>query len=344
MIGVGSRAGEKQSAHPGDNFTFKFGKEPLVYSIRVKTYTKTSVSRGSSYSTGAPYANSAQSAVTSTLDTRYKIRLSGMGQTKDGSMTVRYEPLDYEADSDSTGAAGHFVTTVRGLSVKSTQNGIEIVDTEKEMGMEQAKPYKNAAVPLLLSGSMEMNGIGEIKDIHGDLPFVDFWHRRLKTDLGLFSLQFPGHAVTNGETLQFVIPLESPGPIKIDGGPLYYTNFLTFAEIAPGNDASLATFQYSAPMFRHDLSGYMEQQGQSTRVDLDEIDVRGSGSLHFDKTRGVLVDEDITKSASLTITGLIQGRAITSHIDMRTQTDVDLLPASGENPDGKIEKISPKDL
>jgi hypothetical protein len=104
---------------------------------------------------GAPYADNTGQTVTSksAVEIRYKFRLTETGQEKNGCATVRYEPFGYEADCDSTGAAGHFVTTIRGLNVKSTQNGIVIIDTDKDIGMVQAKPLKNDAVPLLLSGS-----------------------------------------------------------------------------------------------------------------------------------------------------------------------------------------------
>jgi hypothetical protein len=337
LLAMESRAGEKPAAARGSAFAFAFGKEPLVYSVHVKMESKGYASSGSSsYSYGSPYANGAQSAVTkSTGDLRYKIRLTGTGMTKDGLMVVKYEPFDYEAEADVTVAAGHFVTTMHDMSLKTTQNGIVIIDTDKGIGMGQAKTMKIDAILMLLSGEMDVNSIGEIKNVHGDLPFVDSRQEQMKTDIGLFGFVLPPLAITNGETWEVVTPIKKFGTARIDGAGINYTNIFTLAEDASSDNANIATFTYSAPLFARNLSGYIEEHGQSTHEDLSELEQHGFGTVHFDKKRHVFLDEQLTKSGSVVTTMLIEGRAMTSHAENRSEVEMKLIPASGEDPDSE---------
>lgn len=330
-ITLESQAGEKPHTSA---LAFSFGKEPLVYSVRLKTENKAYASSGGS-SSGAPYANnSGQTLVTkSTGDVHYKIRLTGTGMTKDGLMIVKYEPFDYDAAVDSTVAAGHFVTTMHGMSLKTTQNGIVIIDTDKDIGMAQAKTMKIDAILLLLSGELDMNNVGEIKNVQGDMPFVDFWQEQTKTEMGILGFLLPSHAVTNGETWEIVTPIKKFGSVKIDGPGLNHTNVFTLAEDPLSDDPNIAKITYSAPMFARDLSGYMEEHGQGMHTDLSELEQHGYGTAHFDKKRHVCLDEQFSRSGSVVTTMLIQGRAVTSHAENRTEVEIKLLPASGEDSD-----------
>jgi len=342
LLAFASRAGEKPAAARGETFQFVFGKEPLVYSVHQKVETKTYLYGPPSYSTGAPYANSRPSSATKTIaDVRYKFRLTGLGAGKGGITAVRYEPFDHEANFDATGAAGHFLTTIHGLSVKSTQNGIVIADTDKEIGIAQAKAFKSDAIPVLLSGLFDMNDLGQIKAIHGDLPFIDVWQQMGKTQIGLFGFQFPGHAVTNGETWQVIVPMKGVGSIKFDGETLNHTNCFSLVEDAADNDPSIATFKLSAPMRCRDLSASMEERGQNTHADLSDFDIRAFGMIHFDKKRHVFVDGDINKTASISMTTLVQGRAVSASTEVDTETEINLLPESGETPTGEAKPQKP---
>jgi hypothetical protein len=336
LLILASRAGEKSSAARGASLEFAFGKEPLVYSFHQNTESKMYISNPSASAAGAPYANgSGQTMTKSSADLRFKFRLTAVGPAKNGVIPVRYEPFDYEADLESTGSAGHFVTTVRGLDVKSTQNGILTVDTRKEIGFTQAKAIKIDAYPNLLSGTFDFGARGEIKSIHGDLPFVDTWGQQEKLQIGLFGFQLPDHAVTNGETWQIVVSTKSAGPVKFDGEPLNQTNFFTLVEESSTDDLPIATFKLSAPMLSHDISGYIEERGQSTHADMSEFELHGLGMIRFDKKRGVLVDENISRSATITMTMLVQGRAMSSHTENRVKTEINLLPSSTETTNGK---------
>jgi len=340
LLVLASRADEK-SAASGETFGFAFGKEPLVYSVRQRVETKTSLYGPPSYSTGTPYANSRPTSGTKTIaDIRYKYRLTGLGNWK-GLAIVRYEPFEYEANFDATGAAGHFLTTMHGLSVKSTQNGIVIIDTDKEIGAAQSKAYKNDAIPLLLSGLLNMNDLGQIKGTRGDLPFMDVWQQMEKTQIGLFGFQLPGHPVTNGETWEVIVPMKGAGSIKFDGETLNHTNYFSLVEDAADNDPSVATFKMSAPMHCRDLSASMEERGQNTHADLSDFEIRAFGMIHFDKKRHVFLDADINKTASISMTTLVQGRAVSASTEVNTETEINLLPESGETQPGEAQPQKP---
>lgn len=316
----------------GESFKFVFGKEPLVYSLCRTTETKTYLSNPSA--TTDPYANNSRQAMTkATAETRIKFRLTGVTTNKNGVMSVHYEPFDFKSDLDATGPAGHFITTVHGLSVKSSQNGITIIDTDNEIGMSQAATFKEGAIPTLLSGSFDVDDAGVIKDIHGDLPFVDFWKQQMKEQIGLFNFEFPSHAVTNGETWQVVIPVSSSGGFKFEGAPLEHTNTFTLMD----DDPSLATFRLSAPMHCYDLGGSVEERGQTMHADLSEMEITAHNVIHFDRKRRVLVDEDFTKSIYTTMTVLVQGRAVSSRIESRTEVQVNLIPPGELNNDDQAD-------
>src|SRR5579863_7453107 len=127
--------------------TYKFNFEqnhPVVYSL--ETTVKNLTDQTMQLDTG-----NKSSLTKSTVETRYKMKLTPVRKAKDGTWTIHYEPLDVEQDLDSTGKAGHIVTNVRGLEIKSTQNGIIVVDTAKSIGEAQAKNIKQLVYPMMLS-------------------------------------------------------------------------------------------------------------------------------------------------------------------------------------------------
>jgi hypothetical protein len=329
IVTATSRAGDKTGSARGVSYEFVFGKEPLVYSVHQKSETKNLISNPSA-SPSTPYANpSAQGVTTKTVsEIHFKFRLTAVGSAKDGIIAVHYEPFDYESETDSTGPSGRFVTSARGSAIKSTQNGIVIVDTEKGIGFSQAKGLKADIFPSLLSGTFDMNGAGNIVSIHGDLPFIDTWQEMQKTQIGIFGFRLAGHAVTNGETWEAVLPMSSAGPIKFDGAPLNLTNYFSLAEEAADENPAIATIKLSTVMRSHDLGGNIEERGQSTHADLSEFETRAFGMVHFDKKRHVFIDEDLSRSATMAMTVLVQGRALSSRTEIHTELQMDLLPSS----------------
>jgi len=301
-----------------ETFAFKFQpKHPLVYSV------KTTIKLTSYMSAGAQRENT--TTTETATETRYKLRLTAMGDRKNGVTPVRYEPFDYESDSEARGPAGNFVNSVRGLEVKGTQNGITVMDTAREIGMSQAKGFKHDAIPLLLSGQMDFEDLGGIKEFHGDLPFIDFWQNLIKSQIGLFGIVFPDRALAPGDSWEAVVPLKALGQIKLDGDGLSYTNTLTRREDAERGGRAIATFKVAAPMRCHDLTGYIEQGGQSQRLNITTFERHATGTMHFDRERGVFLDGDSSGTATSAMTTLIQGRALTMRMEMRMSLEITLI-------------------
>src|ERR1700722_311387 len=99
-------------------FKFKFDpKRPLTYAIEYK------VSQMSDNEVGQR-----SSLTRSTTETRYNIKLTPAATNQDGTISIWYEPFDYEQDGHSTGPSGQIDSTVRGLAMRIRQNGIVTVD------------------------------------------------------------------------------------------------------------------------------------------------------------------------------------------------------------------------
>ena len=110
-----------------------------------------------------------------TIDMRYQVKLTPDPVSKDGTSTMRLEPSNIESDWDITGPGGRIVLSLRGSDMEGTQNGNVIIDTKKSIGSDQAKQFKKEILPLYLTGQMDMDVSGKVKQFQGDAPFVEFW-------------------------------------------------------------------------------------------------------------------------------------------------------------------------
>jgi hypothetical protein len=309
------------SANSSDNFIFKFDpKLPLVYSLKTRVEVTTYMA------IGGQTENPNRTKVAT--ESRYKMRFTPTAGRQRGATAVRYEPFDYECDMESTGSSGHFLTNVRGLQVKATQNGITVIDTDKDIGVSQAKNFKSEAVPLLLSGEMDLGDNGFVKDIRGDLPFVDFWKNLLKSQTGLMGIVFPDHPVAKEESWQTIIPMKTMGQVKLQDEGLSCTNTFTRHDDIDKAGRTVTTFVIASPLRCRDLTGYIEQGGQSTSVNITELERHTTGTVHFDQERGVLVDTSTTATATAAMTTLIQGRALSMRMEMRMDYEVRRIDAS----------------
>jgi hypothetical protein len=318
-----------------DNFIFKFDvAHPLVYAIRSKIEMTTYMSAGGQ--TASP------TTTKSATEVRYKIKLTAESPGKDGATLLHYEPFDYESDSEATGPSGHFVNTVRGLQVKGTQNGITVMDTEKEIGTSQAKAFKSDATLLLLSGKILFDEHGGAKEFHGDLPFVDFWKGIVKAQVGVFGVTFPDHPLAKGDSWDAIVPLKSIGQIKLEGDGLSYTNTFTRRDDSDWRGHHVAILELTAPLRCHDLTGYIEQGGQSTHLNVTEFERHATGTLHFDREHGTLIDNETTGTATSAMTTLVQGRALSMRMEMRIESEIKLLDDSGKavNQPGSVRSSS----
>jgi len=293
-------------------FTFKFHtNQPLVYAITMKSRTVMDNNVGGK-----------TSLVKNSSEVRYKIRLTDAGKKLDGATAVFYEPFDVEEDLDVVGT-GHVVTQIRGLQVRSTQNGIVTIDPEKSVGLAQAKPIKTGVYPIMLSGYLYLDPAGHVKKVEGDLPFIDHWTEALKQDIGFFHVHFPSHAVGVQEAWTENVSVNAAGGVTL-ADPLTTTNTFT-RELDQTTDGNrVATFTKADACHLQNLGGYFEQMGQKSSLNVSQFDQNSSGTFHFDPKRGVLLDAKSNDSGTVAVEMLVQGNAATSHLDMQMEMQMTL--------------------
>jgi len=294
-------------------FAFKFStNQPLVYAVTIKSRTvadnniagKTSLVKNSS-------------------ELRYKMRLTGWRKNADGTMTVLYKPFEVEQDLDVFGTS-HVVTQIRGLKIRSLQNGIVVIDTEKNVGMAQVKSIKTGIYPAMLSGYFDFEPTGRAKKYEGDLPFIDHWTDTLKQDIGFFHIVFPDHPVAvREEWTQNTTMISSGGATLAD--PLTTTN--TFARDLDlmSNGIPVAVFGMTSANHLQNLSGYFEQMGQKSSLNISQFDHNAFGTFHFDPKQGVLLDAKTTDTGAISMEMLVQGNTATSHVDIQVDAQMTLL-------------------
>lgn len=298
-------------------FIFKFAtNQPLTYSVELKDSTTTSMNNGQQ-----------NLSTISTFDIHYKIKLLGLNEPDHGVTTVSYKPFDFEGDSDIRNSTGHFVSTMRDFQVRGTQNGIVLFDTEKGIGLTQAKKFRNEMVTFFLSGQMDFDASGQVKAFYGDLPFIDFWNESMKTQIGFFGIAFTNQPVGIGDSWQKTVSMDTAGQVKLDGDKIICTNTYTRLTNSVVDGRTLATFVLNSPIDASDLTGHIEQPGQDTGVDISEFSRDGTGVYHFDQKGGLLTDSSVTTDGNITMTALVQGRSSTAQVTTRTELQIKLLPA-----------------
>jgi hypothetical protein len=113
-------------------FSFNFEpNHPLVYSVESKN--KTILDRS-----GEVQGRSMNSLTKMTVEERYKIRLTPLKKNGDGTWTVRYETFDFNQDKDVFGSNGNLLTSLHGLEIKGTQNGIVVIDSPEQLPVVQS--------------------------------------------------------------------------------------------------------------------------------------------------------------------------------------------------------------
>jgi hypothetical protein len=314
--GVAIAAPREEDRPLASSLAFHFTPgQPLIYAVKVRSETNTRMQAGE---------NSNTSAVQN--EVRYKVRLTAIAGTNSGdAMTIRFEPFDYEADLEVSGPGGRFSATVRDLSIKGTQNGIVVMDSEKGIGLAQSKPLRAEAVLMLLSGYIELNPRGEATGFRGDIPFVDFWRKVCANQIGFFGMTLPDEEVKEGDSWKKVMTLKSMGEIKLDD-EISVTNGFVRQRDSFWSNRPVAAFELKAPVRRHDIQGTIEQGGQSSRVNITEFEHRTTGQFRFDPVQGQFLDSDVTGKWTAAMTTLIQGRAVLTRMDSHVTSGFRLLP------------------
>ena len=298
---------------------FKFElNHPVVLSAESTTQTKTE--RSVQLETGAKSA-----AATNSMVNRYKLRLTPVKKSADGVWTLHYEPFDFEEDLETSGSNGHVDTTIRGLDVKSTQNGIVVVDTTKGVGMAQAKAIKQGAYARMVSGNFEFQPVGAITKVEGDLPFVDYWTESTKYQVGFFDIIFSTDAVSAGGSWTKTLAVKDLEGIKLGEAGLMETNTFVW-QANPGATNHLIPITVNMAAEPKNIFGSMETMGQNTALNISQFSHQKSGQFLFDPAAGVLNSGDETETLKMSMDMLVQGHTMTVATELTIRSKFDLLP------------------
>ena len=310
------RAANASTSQP---LLFKFVlNHPLVFSAI--SSTKTITDRTMQTDTGNKSALSKN-----TVETRYKLRLTPVRQSKEGVWTLHYEPFDFEEDMDSTANGSQISAFIRGLDVRSTQNGITVVDTAKGIGVNQGKSYKQGAYPKMLSGYFEFQPAGMISKVEGDLPFIDYWTDTIRYQVGFFDVVFPAGPVAPGGSWSTNLVVKDLEGIKLGDGGIGETNVFVREDDAPASTNHLISIDVSMAANPKSVLGSMDALGQNTMLNISEFNHNKSGKFLFDPAAGCLTKGDEQESVKMTMSMLVQGHTMTVTTELQINSKFELL-------------------
>jgi hypothetical protein len=302
-------------ANDGLLFQFKFAtNKPLIYAVENKTRQMNDSQVGQR-----------SSLTRTTVDTRYKIRLTAVGTSQGGTTAVYFEPFDFEQDTHIVGPAGQMDATTRGLTILTKQNGVVMVDTEKGLGLSQSQNMKQAIYPHLLTGYMDFEPNGHIKNFEGDLPFIDTWQNNLKYNMNLFYVVFPTNTIAVHDTWTNYYSIKTVGPVVFNGdGIVQQWSYVRELDQTTTNGPVACFSLYESDDFK-DLGGYLDQLGQQTVIDIPKHTESMNAMFQFDQKRGHLIS--MKKSDSLHEDGnmVVQGNAAESHTESETEISITLI-------------------
>lgn len=310
------RAADSAASEP---LRFKFElNHPLVYSLASTTQTTTE--RSVQLDTGIKSA-----ATTNSVGIRYKFRLTPVRKLPDGTWTLHYEPFDFEEDLDTSASGGHAVTSIRGLDVTSTQNGIAVVDTGKGVGLGQAKAIKQGIYPRMLSGYFDFQPNGVISKVDGDLPFIDYWGETIKYQIGFFDIILPPDAVPAGGSWIKTLAVKDLEGIKLGASGILETNtFVRQPEASAGGH--LISVAVNMAVDPKNLLGSMDTLGQSTTLNISDFNHQKTGKFQFDAETGCLATSEENETVKMTMDMLVQGHTMNVATELNIQSKIALVP------------------
>jgi len=153
-----------QSAKPP--FVFQYLEDTLAYALNMDIRTISDVE-----------SNGATQHIELAYSLCYHFKLILLKESQGRWHRLRLEPSNIEGNWDIKGPGGHIVVTLdTSAQMKGTQDETLLFDTEKGIGVEQAQDFKKEIYPLYLSGSLELDSLGNLGKFYGDLPFEEFWN------------------------------------------------------------------------------------------------------------------------------------------------------------------------
>lgn len=295
--------------------TFRFIfqlNHPLVYSV--SSTIKVLSDRTMQLDTGAK-----SSLTSNSVETRYKVELTPVKESAEGVWTVSYKPMDFEQDMDFDAPGGHVVTSIRGLNVKSTQNGIVVVDTARDIGETQAKAIKQSVYSKMISGYFDFKPNGEIGKVDGDLPFIDNWTEAFKYQAGFFDLVFPPGPVAVGGRWNVSLDLKDLQGLKLGDQGILETNVFVRDGAVSGAD-HLESIDLNMAVSARDVMGSTDEMGQRSMLNIPKFDHDKTGTFHFDPEAGCVVNGSEDESVRTTMDTLVQGHTLTTTLQLDNNT------------------------
>jgi len=280
LASVNSYAESATNINSGQMFGFKFElNKPLIYDFFSSSRSVSDFSSGTR-----------SSLTKKTVEIHYKIKLTATDTNQDGTTTVLIEPSDLVENFDIVSASGHITTSVRGLDILVKQNDIVMVDTKNHIGMGQAPSLKYPVYPLLLSGYFYFDQAGNVKDINGDLPFIDTWRDRLKSEVGFFCIVFPTNSISVRDSWTNFFSIKESAGTTYNGNGITRPNVFIRELDSLNNNLPVACFRLYESDNYQDLGAHMEQSGQQTSIVFPERNESINGTFHFDQQLGRLID------------------------------------------------------
>lgn len=297
-------------------FAFKYAaNRPLTYAMGMKMKLNMDMKSGTESMT-----------MKMSFDLRYRMKLTPAAESQGGVTALRLEPSGLEGDWDITGPGGHIVISLRGTEMKGTQDGNVIINTAEGVGVEQAQAFRKEITALYLSGNVDLDALGNVKGFRGDVPFVDYWTDAMSSQVGMWGIVFPGRAIAVGDTWEEALVLKKMGQIVLDGDGVRCTVTFNRKPDLVSQRGRLAEFSLSAPFSHKNLTGSIDQMGQITHVNLASFERHATGTLHFDRERGVVTDSALKTDATGSVTFEGQGQAASMELGIEMDVRVNLLP------------------
>ena len=310
LLAILLEAEQRLKATREQKFVFRYKiNEPMVYSMgmkmRIDMQDEVNVNN----------------KTTTTTELRYRFKLTPLRASEDEITTIRLEPLDLEGDWNIITPDRHIVLFLRGSKMKGTVNGVTIIDTEKGIGVVEAEEFKKEILPLYLSGEIDIDSKGNVKGLSGDIPFVEFWKEVLDHQTSFFGIVFPDRAIAIGDTWTETLTLKKIGEIELTGKGLRCTVTFTRLPDIRTQEERLAVFSLFAPCSIEGLTGFMEYEGEIIRVHISHLDLTASGTIHFDKDKGVFIDGTMKEIVVANIS--LQNRVV--KMSLSTETTINLI-------------------
>lgn len=253
---------------------------------------------------------------------RYTARLTPKGPAAGDVTTLAMATSDVQGDWNISGPAGNIVLKLRGQDVTGTQNGAVIIDTQKEIGTAQAKDIKREMAALYLSGQMDLDSRGRIREFRGDIPFVEFWKEANQASVGFFGIVFPENPVPVGGTWTEKVVLKKMGEIHLEGEGLPCTVTFTRQPDTSVGGRPVAQFRLAAPFSQNNLVGRLEQLGETTRLNIPVFRRQAAGTVRFDPQQGLLLEADTKIDADASMNASVQGQQL--NMAMKIEADLRL--------------------